>query len=74
MKPNKNAPTCLLAGVLLDVAAATTATAATPALTAQLIPRPLTPGEKTTYGLPSSMEVSGGLTTVGIGQPVYLEV
>ena len=39
----------------------------------QVIARPLTPGDKTTYGLPASLEVSGGISTVGIGTPVYLE-
>ena len=54
--------------------AALPARAATPALTPQVLARPLTPGDKTAYGLPASLEVSGGLTTVGIGTPVYLEV
>lgn len=49
------------------------ARAATPALQAQLIPRPVTPGDVTVYKLPASLEVSGGLTTVGVGSPVYLE-
>ncbi|MGO8765770.1 MAG: hypothetical protein ACLQSR_11640 [Limisphaerales bacterium] len=39
----------------------------------QLIARPLTPGEISKYGLPSGTEASGGLATVGVGQPVYLE-
>jgi len=55
------------AGALL-----TTASAQTPQC--QLIARPLTPGDIAAYGLPSATEVSGGLTTVGLGQPVYLEV
>ena len=65
-------PARLLAIMLL--AAATTAGAATvPALTGRVLPRPVTPGDKTIYGLPPSTEVSGGLTTVGVGTPVYLE-
>ncbi len=47
--------------------------AAPPALQGQVIARPLTPGDKTTYGLPASLEASGGISTVGIGTPVYLE-
>lgn len=57
----------------LALAAALTAQAATPALNGRLMPRPLTPGEKTTYGLPAALEVSGGLNTVGVGMPVYLQ-
>jgi hypothetical protein len=64
---------CLAAGVLLAVGTATTALAATLQLP-QIVPRPLTPGEKTTYGLPAATEVSGGLRSVGVGQPFYLEV
>jgi hypothetical protein len=58
---------------LLIVAAAFPARAATPALTPQVVARPLTPGDKTVYALPASLEVSGGLSTVGVGTPVYLE-
>lgn len=67
------APVRLAAIGLLILAAALPARAATPALTGQVIARPLTPGDKVSYGLPSSLEVSGGLTTVGVGTPVYLE-
>ena len=69
----KNSPACL-ATVGLITLGAMTARAATPALQAQVIPRPLTPGDKGLYALPASLEVSGGLTTVGVGTPVYLEV
>ena len=41
-------------------------------LNAQLIPRPLTPDEINTLKLPA-LETSGGLTSVGLGQAVYLE-
>ena len=57
----------------LVVAAALTAQAATPTLNGRLLPRPLTPGDKGTYGLPASLEVSGGINTVGVGTAVYLE-
>lgn len=67
------APSCLTALGLLLLAAAPPAHAATPALTGQVIARPLTPGDKSVYGLPASLEVSGGLSTVGVGTPVYFE-
>lgn len=53
-------------------AAALSAGAAT-ALNPQVVSRPLTPGDKTIYKLASSLEVSGGLNTVGVGTPIYLE-
>ena len=74
MKQNKKAITCLTAVALMTLVAAITASAAAaPALTGQLVLRPLTPGDVTNYKLPSTIENSGGLTTVGIGTPVYLE-
>jgi hypothetical protein len=73
MKQFKKAPTCLMAVVFLIMLAAITARAAAPALNGQIVLRPLTPEDKTLYGLPSNTEVSGGLTTVGVGTPVYLE-
>ena len=42
----------------------------------QLVARPLTPGDVSAvygYGLPATTEVSGGLSTVGKGQAIYLE-
>src|ERR1041384_7606863 len=63
---------CLAAGMLLAVGGATSAWAATPS-PSQIVPRPLTPGDKITYNLAAAMEVSGGLRTVGVGQPFYLE-
>ncbi len=68
----RRAPTCLLAVVLLATGAATTAKAQT-ALQGQLVLRPVTPGNVTNYKLPTGTETSGGLSTVGIGTPVYLE-
>jgi hypothetical protein len=76
MKQIKKAMTCLMAVVLINIVATITASAASPpALNGQLVLRPLTPGDKAikAYGLDASTEVSGGLTTVGIGTPVYLE-
>jgi hypothetical protein len=68
------APACLTAVGLLTLAAAIPAKAAAPpALQGQVIARPVTPGDKAVYALPASLEVSGGLSTVGVGTPVYLE-
>ena len=74
MKITKKAMTCLTAVVLMTTVAAITASAAAaPTLQGQIVLRPLTPGDKTVYGFPSTMEVSGGLHNVGVGMPVYLE-
>jgi hypothetical protein len=43
------------------------------ALNAKLALRPVTTGDISVYKLPSTTEMSGGLTTVGMGQPAYLE-
>ena len=64
--------TSLMAIVLTVMGNVLSAEAQTP-LQAQVVARPLTPGDIAGYGLPAGTEVSGGLTTVGIGQPVYLE-
>jgi len=74
MKQMKKAMTCLMAVVLTTMVAAITASAASaPTLTGQIALRPLTPEDKTLYGLPSSIEVSGGLHNIGVGTPAYLE-
>ena len=73
MKLTQNVLTCLMAVVLMTVTAAVTANAAAPALNAQLVLRPLTPGDIANYKLPSATEYSGGLTTVGVGAAVNLE-
>src|SRR5689334_512933 len=70
--PINKAPPWVLAGMLLVMAAAS-AQAATQ-VQARLINRPLTPGDKTVYGLSAATETSGGLNTVGVGTPLYLEV
>ncbi len=64
--------TGLMAIMLIAVGMTMSVKAQTP-LQAQLVARPLTPGDIVTYGLPADTEVSGGLTTVGVGQPAYLE-
>lgn len=67
----KHAPVLLaLAGIsLLGLLSAGAATALNP----QVVSRPLTPGDKTNYKLPSSLEVAAGINTVGVGTPLYLE-
>lgn len=62
-----------LALASLSLAAAFNVGAATAVLGPQIVSRPITPGDKTRYGLASSLEVSAGLNTVGIGTPIYLE-
>ena len=62
---------CLLALMLLAVAT-TTANAQTP-LQAQVALRPLSPEEITNYKLPATTQKSAGLTTLGLGEPAYLE-
>src|SRR5437899_5727216 len=72
--PISKAPVCLMAGVLSWLVLALPARAAAPALTGRVVTRALTPGEITNYKLPATTEVSGGLTTLGVGSAVYLEV
>ncbi len=47
--------------------------AAGPALTAKLFIRPLTPTEISEYGIAGTNVASGGLSTVALGEPVYLD-
>jgi hypothetical protein len=71
----RTAQACLLAIALFSLAATLSAASFTPySLNARVVPRPVTPGDVTNYGLPSSTEVSGGLSTFAIGTPAYLEV
>ncbi len=46
---------------------------AQPTASGQISARPLTPQEITDYALPAATQTSGGLFTVGLGQPAYLE-
>ena len=74
MKQIKKAITCLMAvGLMTIVAAITASAAAPPALNGQLVLRPLTPGDVTIINFPPPPRIRAGLTTVGIGTPVYLE-
>lgn len=68
----RGARTCLLAVALIAAGAATSQGAA-PALQGQLTLRPLTPSEITTYKL-TGAQGSAGLSTIGLGEPAYLEV
>jgi hypothetical protein len=65
--------TSLMAAVLTAMMAAAAAKAQSN-LQAQIVARPLTPGDIAAYGLPASTEVSGGLFNVPVGEPAYLEV
>ena len=67
------APTGLLAVVILALCTVSTVFAQT-SLNAKLAVRPLTTGDIAAYQLPSTTQKSGGLFTVGLGQPLYLEV
>lgn len=59
---------------LMAVAGMATLYAQTTLLTPRLVVRPLTTGEVATYKLPSTTQLSGGLFTVALGEPLYLEV
>ena len=65
--------TGLLTLALMAVAATTTLSAQA-AMQPRLVVRALTTGDVSAYKLPSTTQLSGGLTTVGIGEPLYLEV
>ncbi len=62
-----------MAAALLTMVAVPTAKAQTN-LQPQIVLRPLTAVDVSTYGLPSTSELSGGLDTIGVGTPAYLEV
>jgi hypothetical protein len=64
-------PVRLLAVALLALASTLGTRAAS--LNGRLIARPVTPGNAVNYSLPANLEYSGGLATVGVGTPVYLE-
>jgi hypothetical protein len=62
----------LAAVALTFVGAAAPVHAAATPLNGQIVPRPLTPTEIATYGL-GNAQFSAGLTTVAVGEPVYLD-
>jgi len=69
----KSAPSFFLAVAVMTMGATTTALAAAPALQGQLTLRPLTPQEIYDYAL-TGVQGSSGLSTMAVGQPVYLDV
>ncbi len=69
----RGVPPSLVVAALLSMSLASPAWAQTP-LQGRVVLRPVTPGDVATYKLPAGTEVSGGLATVGVGMPVYLEV
>jgi len=73
---NQRLPRALagLSAVALMAVAATTTLSAQTTMTPRLVVRALTNGDIDNYKLPSTTQVSGGLETVGLGEPLYLEV
>jgi hypothetical protein len=62
--------TCLLLVLLATICAAN---GYAQSLKAQLTTRPMTRDDIAAYKLPATTELTGGLTTVGLGQPAFLE-
>ena len=76
VRANQRLPRALagrLAVALMAVVATTTLSAQT-VMQPRLVVRALTNGDIASYKLPSTTQVSGGLNTVAIGEPLYLEV
>jgi len=76
VRTNQRLPKALagLPAVALMAVAATTTLSAQTVLSPRLVARALTNGDIAAYTLPSTTPVSGGLSTVGLGEPFYLEV
>ena len=76
VRANRRLPRALagLSAVALMAVAATTTLNAQTVMQPRLVVRALTNGDIATYKLPSTTQVSGGLNTVGLGEPLYLEV
>ena len=66
-------PKLLLAIALVALGGLPAARAASTAILGRIVLRPLTPTDKTWYSLPAATETSGGLSTIGVGTPAYLE-
>ncbi|MDD5139180.1 MAG: hypothetical protein PHY43_02840 [Verrucomicrobiales bacterium] len=65
---------CFAAAGLTLLGSLSAVRAAAPALNGSLTLRPLTPTEITTYGLTgSNAQISAGIRTVGLGEPVYID-
>ncbi len=76
VRTNRRLPGALagiFAVALMGVAATATLSAQT-VMAPRLVVRALTPDDIAIYKLPSTTQVSGGLETVGLGEPLYLEV
>ena len=70
----RNTRTCLAAAALMLIGGLTVAQAAAPALNGSLTLRPLTVTEINTYGFTNPpAQFSGGLSTVALGEPVYVD-
>lgn len=65
--------TSLAAVALMAAAFAANVSAAPAQLNGQVVLRPLTPQDLKDYGLTNNVQLSGGMSAVGVGQPVYLE-
>ena len=76
VKLNQRLPRALagLFAVALMAVAATTTLSAQTAMPPRLVVRAVTNGDIAAYKLPSTTQVSGGLETVGLGEPLYFEV
>ena len=68
------APAGLLAVALLIMAGTAILSAQTTVLPPRFAVRALTSGDISAYKLPSTTQMSGGLTTVALGEPAYVEV
>ena len=65
----------LLAVMLFTVGVTSPALAQTTTpLQAKIALRPLTRGDIAAFKLPSALQISAGLTNIGVGEPAYLEV
>jgi hypothetical protein len=62
-----------LAALAMTAVIAPVTVKAQPAVQAHVALRPLTNDDVAAYKLPATTQRSGGLTTIGIGQPAYLE-
>jgi len=65
--------TAIMCFLALFVAAAFAPYLHAQSLAAQLVTRPISRDDIAAYGLASTTELTGGLTTVGLGQPAHLE-
>jgi len=76
VRTNQRLPRALagLTAVALMAVAATTTLNAQTTQQPRLVVRALTNGDIANYKLPSTTQVSGGLNTVALGEPLYLEV